>query len=208
MRERVQIWADKEFKDNMRKLFPNTRSDFFRTKAISKILEDMLYNKKGSMLDIFYIMVIILGVAFLMIIVVKYLLTFQGIVQTFPGMPADAININDDLTGKVVGNADNLVIFVFFLLCIVMLILAVLIPVHWIFMVVFIMVWIVSIIFGGYMSNAFDMMAEQAYLSDAMAKFPMTTFLFRYFPLIIGLFGLLLAWVMYKFNVYGTSSGY
>ena len=48
VRKTIQIHASITFTDNMRKLFPHTKSDRERTERLNKIIEELLYGKKKN----------------------------------------------------------------------------------------------------------------------------------------------------------------
>lgn len=186
-------------------MLPYKKSYSEKTKELKRIMDFERWFKKGSGIDLFYIMLTIFAIAIVAFIVVKGLILMNSQFTTLPDMPDSAKTFSQGYSDKIIGMFDKLLVFIFFLMCVVALILAVLIPVHWAFAPIFIFIWIFAIILGGYLSNMFETFSTSGPMADVVSNFSMTIFLFQWLPYFIFIVGGILAFMMYKFNVGGQN---
>ena len=157
--------------------------------------------KKGSAVDLFYIVigffvVVIVGIL-VSAVVTRFNTQFQAIVAPTV-ISADAYNAGNDLANTMPSTLNGALLFLFFGACIVALILASLTPMHPIFFFAFLLELILLIIFSGGIANAFQAFIETPSLATEHGQYSVLIFLFRYLPFIIGVVGFVLAAVMYK----------
>jgi hypothetical protein len=93
---------------------------------------------------------------------------------------------------------DNSFLFLSIGLMVVMLILASMVRVHPIFIPLFFIVWIFAIFISGVFSNSYGEMAANSELTIYANQLTMTSFMMRYLPFVVGIFGAILMIVMYK----------
>lgn len=197
-RKRINITADIEFVDMIRDLYPNQRSDYFRTKMIKKQLDEIAFKKKASAFDMFYIMGSI-TVIFLIILVVGLVYSSANTrIQQIDAIDSDSKALFSQEAGKFSERMDNALIYVFFGLCITTLILAALVRVHWIFIPFFIFAMIFMIIYAGLLSNVVEEATSSGILAEEAAKYTNMMTVLQYLPWFIFIFSLLLMFILYK----------
>lgn len=102
------------------------------------------------------------------------------------------------IEGYFPGVVDNSFLFFTIFVAIVVLVLAVLVRIHPIFIPLFIIGWIFIVFISGIVSNIYQEMAASPQLISEASQLTFTTTILTYLPLIIGVFGMLIMMVMYK----------
>ena len=153
-------------------------------------------NKKGDIADFMYIMVFLLVLAMSMLICYKVINAWNSNIGGF----ADSYGIqaSNEIEDMMPSTIDNSYLLLVIGLCIITLILASMTYFHPVFFVLFIIFVPIIILIGGILSTIYQTMAdtpEFIYLSD---KLMYTSLIMKYLPIIIGVFGFILAIIMYK----------
>jgi len=165
---------------------------------MKSIISRKKLRKKGSITDISFILIGIFSVALVALLVTYVVNSLNDEVQVndiFPDNAKDAsTKMNDDFPNVM----DSGIIFIFFGMCIISLILASLVPIHPMFLAFYFIEYLLLIYVSGTIANAYKKVIEVGILSDAVSKYELTIFMFQYMPFIIGIFGIVLAIVMYK----------
>jgi hypothetical protein len=171
-------------------------------------MDRFLKSKKGSAVDLFYIVVAIFAITIIGVLVSAVVTRFNTQFQTIvsPVIDADAYSAGNTLAQTMPNTLNGGLLFLFFAACIIALILASMTPVHPVFFIFFILELTILIIFSGGIANAFQAFIETPALATEHSQYPTLIWLFRYLPFIIGAMGLALAAVMYKVKT--NSEGY
>lgn len=155
-------------------------------------------NKKGSLDDLVYIAITLLGAGMLILLFGKFSSEFNSQIQTLDEVPTagkTAVSQIDDLYGGVI---DNSFLFLAIGLAVAALIFAFLVVIHPIFFVFYFIMLGVVVYVSGVMSNIYQTAASEAVLADVAAKLIFTSHILEYLPVIVGVFGFVLAIIMYK----------
>ncbi len=155
-------------------------------------------NKKASLQDLLIIMVLVVGFAVGTLIVYKVSneinIQFQESTDITPQGKTAYSKINNMYPGVI----DNSFLLLLVGLCIVALSLAIMVRVHPIFFVFFLLIFIIIIFLCGVFSNIYLEIANNPEMSDVAGNLKFITNIMGKLPLFIGIFGFLLAGVMYK----------
>jgi len=154
--------------------------------------------KKGSIVDITYLMVGIFTLTVIVLLVSLMAYHINAKVQDISIFPADAKAASASMSTKFPQTMNTMLVVIFMVGCILSLVLASQIPVHPAFLIVFIFEWLLMIWMGSWLADVYQVIIENSNLSVISDSFVFTTFFFQYFPIIIGVVGVLLAIVMYK----------
>ena len=155
-------------------------------------------NKKASIQDLIYIGVFAL--VFSIIILVTFKVSdelntqFQGSdIVTQRGK--DSFGQINNMFPTVIDNAFLMIVIG---LGIVALVLASLVRIHPVFFVFFILILVIIIFLAGVFSNIFIEMANEPEFSSVANQLTFTVAIMKLLPLIVGIFGFILAVIMYK----------
>lgn len=159
-----------------------------------------MLSKKGSSLDLFYIVIGFLGVAIVGILISHVVTRFNTELQLIDTtqMPTEAKGASTQLAGIFPSTLNGALLFLFFGACIVALILASLTAFHPIFFIMFLFEWLILVWISGGIANSFQSFIETAALATEYTQYGTIIFIFHYLPFIIGAVGMLLAAIMYK----------
>jgi hypothetical protein len=155
-------------------------------------------NKRASILDLPYLMGGVLTLAFIAILISILLYYFNVQVQANSVFPTEAKTAMAKMSTDYPKTMNFGIVLAFFGMCLVSLILASLTPTHPIFLIFFILEWVLLIWMGATIANTYQMVIENTALSVISNLFPLTTSLFRWFPWVVGIFGALMAIVIYR----------
>jgi len=155
-------------------------------------------NKKGSILDLVYIGMILVFFSVVILIGLKIATSFNDNIQANADIDTTTKAQTDSVTAKMTYTMDNTFLYLTILMCIVMLILAAMVAVHPIFIVIYFVTWIFTIFLAGVFSNIYQTMATNSELSTLANDLPFILGIMTYLPLIIGIIGIVLMVVMYK----------
>lgn len=157
-------------------------------------------NKKGSIVDLVYVMAILFFFSIIILIGLKIGSSFNDGVQS---MSSDVVDDNTKTqTANTVStytySINNSYLFLMIFLCIALLVLAAMVAVHPMFIPIFFIGWIFVIFLGGIFSNVYQGMAEQPELIDVATNLGFVSNVMNYLPFIIGIIGIILMVIMYK----------
>jgi len=157
-----------------------------------------MMNKKGSIQDLIYAMVIIFAFAVMILIGFTISSKLNTEFQASDDITAEGKASFNQINDLYPGVMDNSFLFLTVGLCIATLILAALVRIHPIFLVFFILAWAVLIFLSAICSNIYQTMAANPQLVAQAAQLTFVTHIMNWLPFIIGIFGGILAIVMYK----------
>lgn len=155
-------------------------------------------NKKGSLIDIIFIMVGLLVFASAVLISFKVVSEFNDNVQASDAVPTEAKAATGSLQGHYTGVLDKSALFLAIGMAIGAFILASLVRVHPIFMPFYFIALVFVIFFCGIFSNIYQEMAETPALAAQADSLVIISYILEYMPFIVGILGTILAIVMYK----------
>lgn len=158
----------------------------------------MIKNKKGSGMDLIYIGIILLIAAMLTLFGYWFMDQFNDKISGLSIADTNTTDAMDQLEGNYTGVIDNSFLFLTVGLAVVMLILASLIRVHPMFLVLYILMYIVIVFVAGILSNMYQEMAANSLLTSYADNLVFTSLIMNYLPIIIGVYGAILGFVMYK----------
>lgn len=154
--------------------------------------------KKGSILDLIFIAVGLIVFAVATLLAFKIMSEFNDNVQANADIPTEAKTASNTLEGDYSGILDKSFLFICIGLAIGALILASLVRVHPIFFVFYLIALVFIIFMSGVFSNIYQTMAETPQLSTQADELVMISSIMEFLPFIIGIFGFILAGVMFK----------
>jgi len=157
-------------------------------------------NKKASLLDLIYIILVLFVFSLVVLIGLKMANSFNSNIQ---GMSSTIIDDTtkqtlNEVETKYTYSIDNAYLILLIFMCISMLILAAMVAVHPIFIPIYFIGWIFTIILGGIFSNVYQKMAEASDLAATASSLSFVSFIMQYMPIIVGVFGVVLMVIMYK----------
>jgi hypothetical protein len=157
-----------------------------------------MHGKKGSIVDITYIVVGIFVVAVIAILVSLMAYHINSRIQDIEIFPIEAKSASTSMSEKFPQTMNTMVIIIFFFGCLFSIVLASQITVHPAFLIAFIFEWLIMIWMGSWIADVYQTIIEASAIEVVKNSFTFTTFFFQFFPFIIGIAGALLAIVMYK----------
>ena len=157
-------------------------------------------NKKGSLFDIFYISIVLLFFAVIVLVGLKFATSFKdNIIGT-----GVLDSTGEQALTRTVNNYTNSInygyLFLAIFLCIIVLILASMVRVHPIFLVLFLIGWFFLIYLCAIFSNVYQYMAEDTNLASTANQLNIITGIMNILPWLVAVFGILLMWIMYKIS--------
>lgn len=158
----------------------------------------MMMNKRGSLIDILYVVVVVFVFGIASIFGLKILVSFNDEVSTMSDIPANAINANDALEAHYGGVMDNMTMFLLIGFGISALIMASLVRIHPAFFFIYFIMLIIVIVISGVLANVYGEISEDANMAGLSDTMFMTTHIIQYLPIIVGVLGTALAIVMYQ----------
>ena len=155
-------------------------------------------NKKGSLTDLLFmaVAIFVFGVATLLGYAVYS--SFNTEIQTMTDIPADAKTASTSMVAHFPGVLDNSILFLAFGLGVIAFMLAAMVRVHPVFLFIYLIFLVIIVIICGALSNVYQEMAANDNLSGYAANLGVANALLTYLPIIVGVFGTILAIVMYK----------
>ena len=159
-------------------------------------------NKKGSLQDLVYIIMVLLVFSIVILIGLNIAGQFNTNLQSMSGDTIDTTTKEQvGLTvAKGTGSLNNSFLFLMIFMCIATLVLAAMVAVHPIFIAIFFLGWIFTIFLGGVFSNIYQTMALESSLASTAAQLVFISNIMNYLPFIVGILGIILMVVMYKAN--------
>lgn len=155
-------------------------------------------NKKGSIQDLVYIFVSLVSIAILILIVFKVSNEMNIKFQASSDINARGKSAFNSINNMYSGVLDNSFLILAFGLGIVALVFAMMVRVHPVFLVFFVIILAIIIFVCGVFSNLYQKMANDPELVSVAVQLTFIDNIMTYLPFIIGVFGFLLAIVMYK----------
>lgn len=160
-------------------------------------------NKRGSLLDIAWIGIVLLLLAVTTLLAFKITdsintgLQNSGTLDKMAGS-SEAKGLMSDMNSLYPNVIDNSFLFLAIGLAIVAVIFAMMVVVHPIFFIFYFILLIIIIFITGVFSNIYIMMEESTALASVAAQLTFTSFIMGYLPYIVGVVGFLISIVMYK----------
>ena len=202
-KNKVRAYVPKDFVSNLERIFPMQRSIYKKCKELNKSFEKFLNDNRASIQDIFYIVIGFFVVAVCLLFVFKLVSSANTNMQGMDVLTDEAKSMSSSITTFIPQSFDVGMLILFIGMMIAMLILAMLVPVHPVFMVFYLIILVIGVVFGGFLSNFYESIATNEALAVEASQFYWMGLIFRYLPMLMGVFGLVLMVVMYK--VYGGS---
>lgn len=155
-------------------------------------------NKKGSLSDIAGMSIIIVILAIMVLFGYKITDELNTEFQANSDIDSYGKQASTDLVAHYPGIIDNSFLLLAVGLGIVSVVLAAMVRVHPIFLVFYILALLILIFVCGAFSNIYEEMSLDTNLSSLADRLTVIGTIMTYLPLIVGVFGTLLAIVMYK----------
>jgi hypothetical protein len=155
-------------------------------------------NKKGSLIDLIVIGVVLLFFGVVLLIGFKVTSEFNDEIQAHPDIPTRAKTASTTLTGHYSGTMDYGFLLLAIGIAIATLILAALVRIHPVFVPLYFIGLVIVIFLCGIFSNIYQEMAANTNLITQADQLIFTSHILTYLPLIVGIFGILLMIIMYK----------
>lgn len=157
-----------------------------------------LRNKKGSIEDLVFIFVSLFTIAVVILIIFKVSNSLNTEFQASNKINTRGKAAYNSINNLYPGVVDNSMLFLVIGLCITALMFAMMVRVHPVFFILYIIILAILIFVSAAFSNVYQQMAAQTDLASEAAQLTFTTNILTYLPFLIGVFGFLLAIVMYK----------
>lgn len=167
-------------------------------KRLERLYMDLRRNKKAGLEDIATIMVILLVVGVFFLIGGKLMDALNTGLSGSGLLTTEGTNAVAEINNLYPTVIDNGFLYLMVGLCLVALILAMMVAIHPVFFVFYIIMLTIIVFISGVLSNIYQEMAADAQLSSIAAKLVWTSHILEYLPFIIGVFGFVLAIVMYR----------
>lgn len=155
-------------------------------------------NKRGTLSDFPFILAGIFSVVLVALLVAMLVNNINSEIQDIDVFPDTAKDASRDMSNDFPHVIDGGIIFLFFSMVVISLVLASLVPVHPVFLIFYLFELIVLIYLGAGISNAYELIIDNATFAVQKDQFILSTFLFKYLPFVVALLGALLAVVVYK----------
>jgi len=155
-------------------------------------------NRKGSLLDIMLIMIILAFAGIVILLSVKIGGDINTHIQDSSFMPDNSKEASASTLNNYSNAMDSIFLFLLIGLVIGALILAALVRVHPIFIPFFFIALILIIFLSGVMSNVYTELAENDIFSSTANDLIFISTILSYLPLITGVIGIFLMVIMYK----------
>lgn len=155
-------------------------------------------NKKASLFDIIFIIIVLVFFSMVVLIGLNIAQRFNTQIQGMADIPAEGKTATDAAVNNYTGVINGGFLFLVIGMMIATLVLAALVLVHPIFIPIYFIEWIITIIIGGIASNMYQSMATDPNLATTANSLPILYFVLGYLPIIVGVMGIILMIVMYK----------
>jgi len=161
-------------------------------------MKKLLKSKKGSIVDIIFVMVVLLFFGMVVLVGSKIGTEVNDQIQSSSAIDANTKVQADRTLNNATNSIDNTFLFLTIFIAIVIMVLAALVRVHPIFIPIFFIAWIMLIFLAGIFSNIYQSMAANTELVAVSSDLLFISTILNALPIIIGVFGILLMTVMYK----------
>ena len=156
-------------------------------------------NKKGSLIDIMFIGVVLMFFAIVVLIGLKVATEFEENIDANPLFAdGEARSAVENVRVKYTNTVDNLFLFLMIFLAMGTLVLAALVRVHPMFIPFYFIGWVLVIFFSGILSNIYQSMAADSNLIAIANELTFMVTIMEALPIIVGVFGIILMAVQYK----------
>jgi len=155
-------------------------------------------NKKGSALDLLFIIGAITVFAIVLLIGFTVTSKFNDNIQSNSVMDSKAKAASQTLTDYYPGILDYSGVFILTVLCVITLILAALVRIHPIFIPIFIIGLTIIVFLAGIYSNVYTEMASSPQLAPYADQLNIMSFIMTWLPKIIAVVGVIMMILLYK----------
>lgn len=155
-------------------------------------------SKKGSVLDILWMAIIMLSFAMVVLICFKVYDALDDEFQVHPDIGATERSMSRQVRSIFPGVLDNSFLFLNIGLALVALFMATMVRFHPVFFVMFILVLAFIIFFAAIFANIYDEIATDPELVDLADELTFINLIMVNLPIIVGVLGTLISIVMYK----------
>lgn len=156
-------------------------------------------NKKGSLIDIMFIGVVLMFFGIVVLVGLNIAGQFQEKINENPMFnDGESRNAVGNVIVKYTNTIDNTFLFLTIFLALGTLVLASLVIIHPMFIPFFFIGWVLVIYFSGILSNIYQAIAADSNMLAIAGELTFITHILTALPIITGIFGILLMVVMYK----------
>ena len=155
-------------------------------------------NKKGSLQDLIFIGGILLMLSMSVLFGFKFMSEFNSEIQSRTDIPTIAKTNSNELQAFYPGVVDNSFLILTIGLAIGALVLASLVRISPIFLALFLVALLIVILMCGVLSNIYQELADNAQVSAEADQLIFISTIMELLPFLVGIFGGLLAVIMYK----------
>lgn len=195
------VRVDRDVWGNLEKVLPEMnnpeRSRWLFYENIVKRMEKKV-NKKGSMIDLLFVIVALTIFGGSILIGAALINNFNDKVQTDSLFPTASKTIVSDQTNQYTSSLNVGFLVLFGFMSIAVIAMAVLVRIPPIFLAFYLFFLVILVIMGAIGTNIFEAIAENSTISPYVGGFGFITSIMAYLPIIVGVFGSILAIVMYK----------
>lgn len=157
----------------------------------------ILKNKKGSIQDLMFLIVIVFVFALVTLFAFKFMDSFNNEIQAMPEIPSDAKTSTTTLMGNFSGVIDNSFLFLVIGMGVITLIFAAMVRIHPVFIALFLLFLCFTIFLSAVFSNIYESVADNDQMIGVSSQLTGINLIFSYLPIIIGGFGSILCIIMY-----------
>jgi hypothetical protein len=157
----------------------------------------ILRNRKGSIQDLMFLVVIVFVFAIVTLFAFKFMDSFNNEIQAMDEIPNDAKTSTTSLMGNFSGVIDNSFLFLVIGMGIVTIIFAAMVRIHPIFIALFLLCLVFTIFLSAVFSNVYEAVADNDQMIGVSSQLTGVNLIFSYLPIIIGVFGSILCIIMY-----------
>ena len=156
-------------------------------------------SKKGSLVDIVFIGVVLTVFSILVLIGLKIATEVEDNIDANPLFTGtEAASEIEEVRVKYTNTIDNTFFFLMIFVALAVLVLAALVRIHPMFIPFYFIGWVIVIFLSGIFSNMYQAMAADANLEAVAAELTFISSVMTALPIIVGIFGIILMAIMYK----------
>lgn len=155
-------------------------------------------NKRGSILDILWIGIVLFILSLTTILVYKVYSEIDAKFQASDDLPTESKTASSQMLAHYPGIIDNSFLFITIIMAIIAFALATLVRVHPIFFVFYIIVLAIVVFLCGVFSNVYQTIAGNSEFTALADNLTFTSHIMKFLPFIVSVFGTILAVIMYK----------
>lgn len=162
----------------------------------AKILSGFFRGKKGFV-DFILIMVALFVMAIIIVVMYKAVKNVNTQIQTQQSIPQEIKDMSQTTKDRYVAVWDVLFLVFLILIFIVLLVSATLLDTHPGFFIFALIITIICAFIGMHLSNAYSDLESNPYLNEDATEFKIIPYIFRHFPTVIVIMGVVLSIVLY-----------